>query len=204
MGAITTPGAKRDRCSGIKVGRHQKEAPPDPPKVVAQAGQRKQAGQKPVYSGIVENASGNSARQTLKGSKEVLTKGIAEVLVQGREQQDRHCCAAPRKLVKRRLEQHRRFERNLCGIAVDEHPVQVGGAQAISQAGRNKAARTDANIGVKVGEIEAIERLRKRHHGANLIDRAERTPASQRQGRFRLTGAQTHISAPRRQASGPL
>jgi hypothetical protein len=104
----------------------------------------------------------------------------SELITPRRNGSRAYCARAgpPPELGERGAQEDLGLERRL-GAVVDEQPVHLRRRDAVGQRGRDEASRRDADVGVEVVEIEAVERIRQREQRADFVDAAQRPAAGE-------------------------
>lgn len=105
-------------------------------------------------------------------------QGVGEVVLGCGKQQLRHRPCTVEVFAERRFEQHFRIEK-LIGIIVDQDARQLLRGDAVGECRCDQTAGTDTDEDVGMVEIQPFDRLCERHAGADFINPAERTAASQ-------------------------
>jgi enoyl-CoA hydratase len=86
-------------------------------------------------------------------------------------------------------------------LALDEAQAQVARRQAVGEARGDEGAGADADGGVTLREVDAVEGFLKGDQRADLIDRAERSAAREGQSDLRLPRAYHLVLRRRREAA---
>ena len=173
--------AEPDGTARAEVGAHDDELVRQLAEVVRAPRHREDLREVAADRLVVEHAHGQRLGEAREGFAEGLVAGTCQQVPHRSGRQPGHLQRPPRQLQVGWREERPRDKRVLPRLVLDDRPHELGGRQPIGETGSDERPGADPDIDIEVVEVDAVQRLLEGPEGADLVHRALRPAARQRE-----------------------